>query len=95
MMQGDVSSAAVTATGLLIAGRGRLKQLTFTGNTSGNAALVLYDNASAGSGKILFQINAHLSNVPTPIDLPGEGILFTNGCYAVLTNVVGLTICYG
>jgi len=95
MMQGDSLSAAVSATGVVVTGRGRLKQLTFVGNTTGNAVVVLYDNASAGSGKILWQLNAHLSNVPTPIDIPGEGILFVNGIYAALTNVVGLNVCYG
>ena len=95
MMQGDVSSAAVTATGAVVVGPGRLKQLTFTGNTTGNASLVIYDSPAAASGQVLFTINAHLSNVPTPIDIPGEGIRFRTGLYAVLTNVVGLTVCYG
>lgn len=95
MQQYDVLSAAVTASGVLFTGRGRIKQVTFTGNTSGNASFILYDNPSAGSGKIVFQINAHLSNVPTPIDIPGEGILCQTGCYAALTNVTGITVCYG
>jgi hypothetical protein len=93
MMQTDVLNASLTASGQLFTGRSRIKEILFVGNTTaGN--ITIYDNTAA-SGRVLWSIAFHTSNVPVSIDIPGEGILAYNGAYAVLNNVIGLSVCYG
>mgnify|MGYP003339757282 FL=1 len=93
MMQTDVLNVNITATGQLFTGRARIKQILFVGNATAGS-ITIYDN-TAGSGRVLWGITFHTSNVPVSIDIPGEGILAYNGAYAVLSNVVGLGVCYG
>ena len=93
-MQTDVKATSVTTSGVLVAARTRIKQIVFVGNSTAGS-ITLYDNATTGSGNILYSITFHTSNVPTSIDIPGEGILAMNGVYATVSNIVGLTICYG
>lgn len=93
-MQYDVSSAYVAATGVLVANRCRLKQLVFLPNGTAGS-LVIYDNASAGSGNIIWQTKVGTGVQPFQLIVPGEGILATNGLYAVLTNITSVTVCYG
>ena len=93
-MQSDVLNSNITTSGVLFSGRGRIKQICFVGNSTAGS-IAIYDNASAGSGRLVWNITFHTSNVPCSIDIPGEGILCMNGAYGVLTNAVSLGICYG
>ena len=93
-MQSDVLSAHTNTSASLVSGRCRLKHVTF--NSNGTAGtLVLYDNASAASGRILWQFDFGANVVAIPVLFPGEGILANNGIYATLTNANSCTICYG
>jgi hypothetical protein len=92
-MQTDVLNSSLTASGQLFTGRQRIRQITFVGNTTAGS-IAIYDN-TVGSGRVVWSINFHTSNVPCSIDIPGEGILCYNGAYATLSNVVGISICYG
>ena len=93
-MQTDVLNVNITSSGVLFSGRGRIRQVCFVGNTTAGS-ITIYDNASAASGRVVWNITFHTSNVPTSIDIPGEGILCYNGAYGVLSNAVSLGICYG
>ena len=94
MMQTDIKSAHTNTSAVLVNFRTRLKQITF--NSNGTAGtLILYDNASAASGTILWQFDFGANVISVPVLLPGEGILAYNGIYATLTNANSCTICYG
>jgi hypothetical protein len=93
-MQYDVKSAHTNTSAVLVAARCRLKQITF--NSNGTAGtIILYDNASAASGNVLWQFDFGANVVAIPVLFPGEGILAYNGIYATLTNANSCTICYG
>jgi hypothetical protein len=93
-MQYDVKSAHTNTSAVLVSSRCRLKQITF--NSNGTAGtIILYDNASAASGIILWQFDFGANVVSVPVLIPGEGILAYNGIYASLTNANSCTICYG
>ena len=94
MMQTDIKSVYTNTSAVLVNFRTRLKQITF--NSNGTAGtLILYDNASAASGTILWQFDFGANVISVPVLLPGEGILAYNGIYATLTNANSCTICYG
>jgi len=93
-MQTDVKAAHTNTSAALVSGRCRLKQITF--NSNGTAGtIILYDNASAASGSVLWQFDFGANVVSVPVLLPGEGILAINGIYAALTNANSCTVCYG
>ena len=94
-MQYDVKSAYVSGnTGVLVAGRTRLKQILFIG-TGTAGTIKLYDNDSAASGDILFEFKFSTAVQPFQVLIPGEGILAQNGVYLSGTNLSAASICYG
>mgnify|MGYP003351483346 CR=1 FL=1 len=48
------------------------QEITFVGNATAGS-ITIYDN-TAGSGRVVWSISFHTSNVPCSIDIPGEGI---------------------
>ena len=95
MMQTDVRSAHSTGSGVIYAGRTRVKSIICLGaSTAGD--VVLYDNASAATGTelIRFAVPGNSNNVIN-IYLPGEGILAENGVYASVPTGYSVTVCYG
>jgi len=93
-VQYDVKSAHTNSSASLVNGRTRLKQIVFTSDGTAGS-LVFYDNASAASGTILWQYDVPALATPYVVNLPGEGILASNGIYASLSHVLACTICYG
>jgi hypothetical protein len=51
MMQTDVYNVSITSTGVLLANRQRIRQITFVGNATAGS-ITIYDNASAASGRV-------------------------------------------
>ena len=95
MMQTDVKSANTSVTAVMVASRTRLRQILAHG-TGTAGSITFYDTATATTNaNILYVMNFGTATVPISIDIPGEGILAQNGIYAVVSNVVGVTICYG
>jgi hypothetical protein len=81
MMQTDVKSAHLEATGSLVSGRVRLKG---------------YQCLSGGTaGDIIFTDVPANTNNPFANLIPGEGILFENGVYVTLPTAAKVTIFYG
>ena len=95
MMQTDVKSANTSTNAVLVASRTRLRQILAHG-TGTSGTITFYDTATATTNApVLYVLNFGTSTVPITVDIPGEGILAQNGIYAVVSNVVGVTICYG
>jgi len=95
MMQTDIRSAHTTGNGIIYAGRTRVKSLICLGaSTAGD--VVLYDNATEGTGTELIRIAVPgNSNNVVDIILPGEGILAQNGIFATTPAGYNVTVCYG
>jgi hypothetical protein len=94
MQQTDVKSQHITASGN-IAGlaRNRFKSMSYRGN--GTDGYVRLRNGGS-SGEILCELDVGTSDTFTIyVLLPGEGILFSNGIYADISNVSALTVFYG
>lgn len=93
MMQTDVKSAHLTASGTIFAGRARLKGISYRGNAS-DGYVRLRDGGS--SGAILCELDVGTSDVFTIyVPIPGEGVLFQTSIYADLSNVNAITAFYG
>jgi hypothetical protein len=90
-MQTDVSSASLAASAQVTINRTRVKGIVIIpGSTAGSVTLL--DGTSTGVSKI---------NIATPangqgytVDIPGEGVVFTNGVYASLSNA-SIVVFYG
>ena len=94
MMQTDVKAAHTTGSGVIYAGPTRVKGLAILGSSAGD--VVLYDNASAGSGTVLMTLGVPgNSNNVVNILIPGEGVKAVNGVYATTPTGVSVTVFYG
>jgi hypothetical protein len=92
MMQTDVKSATITATGSLVANPARIKSVIYQGN--GNAGSITFNDGQGGTE--VFKLNTSAQDVYTIQSLiPGEGIRCVNSIYATLANVNSLTVIYG
>ena len=92
-MQYDVKSAYATASGVLVDGRTRLKQIMYIGN--GTPGTIIIYNASAASGEILWRFISGTAVQQFQVLIPGEGILARNGIYVTITNQNAISIIYG
>ena len=95
MMQTDVKSTNLTASGVVFAGRARLKAVLFTvsGGTPTNH-VKFYDNASAASGTVRVELDA-AGGTSVYVLIPGEGVLFNNGIYCDIGDSHSMTAFYG
>ena len=95
MMQTDVRSKHLNASGVLYVGRTRLKTVVFT--VSGGSPVdhvMFYDNASAASGVLKLELDTNHSG-GLSVSIPGEGILFENGIYCDIGDASSVTVFYG
>jgi hypothetical protein len=93
MMQTDVKSAHLEATGSLVSGRVRLKGYQcLSGGTAGD--IIFTDGTATGLERLRFNVPANTNN-PFANLIPGEGILFENGVYVTLPTSAKVTIFYG
>jgi hypothetical protein len=96
MMQTDVKSAHVEATGTVVSGRNRLKAYhCISGGTAGD---IIFRDGGA-SGTIRLQFNIGVGTQPVSLLVPGEGILFNTDIHVTLPgtapNVAKVTTFYG
>lgn len=88
----DVVSAAVTATGTVVASAaGRLRGLYI--RTTGTEGTAVFRDGGA-SGTIILTLNTPAAEGHMNIDVPGGGIAFSTDLHATLTNVDGVTAFY-
>ena len=93
MMQTDVKSAHLTASGTAFNGRTRLKSVSYRGNAS-DGYVRFRDGGSTGS--ILCELDVGTSDSFTIyVLIPSEGILFQTSLYIELSNVNATTVFYG
>jgi len=93
MMQTDVKSAHLTASGSIFGGPARLKSISYRGNGSNGS--ILFKNGGA-TGTTLIELDVGTSDSFTIYTLlPGEGVRFDTSIYASLTNVSAITCFYG
>jgi hypothetical protein len=93
-MQYDVKSAYTAADAALVPYRTRLKGLYIVVSTGGSNPVTIYDNASTGSGTIVFRAGASVAGAHTVV-IPNEGILAMNGLYVDTGSADSVTIIYG
>jgi hypothetical protein len=93
MMQTDVKSAHLEATGSLVSGRVRLKGYQcLSGGTAGD--IIFTDGTATGLERLRFNVPANTNN-PFANLIPGEGILFEDGVYVTVPTSTKVTIFYG
>ena len=96
MMQYDVKSAHIEATGTAISGRNRLKAYQcISGGTAGD--IVFRDGGASGTERLRFNIGT--GTQPIGLLIPGEGILFDVSIHVTVPgtapNTAKVTVFYG
>ena len=97
MMQTDVKSAHIEATGTLVSERTRLKGYQcLSGGTAGD--VIFRDGGASGTIRLRFNIPNNTNN-PFSNLIPGEGILFTTDIHVTVPgtapNAAKITVFYG
>ncbi len=88
-MASDVKATFLTATGTVFAGRTRVKAIHYQAGSS--PSLVLKTGSTSGDTQLTL---AFANNTDDNVYIPDEGMLFSDGCYAVLTNITNVTVFY-
>ena len=86
MTSPSYSSGLKTADGVIRASKGILTGVHLISDGTNDATLVIYDNASAGTGTEVFKITISGTDDSIPINLPNNGVYCTNGIYADITT---------
>jgi len=93
MMQTDVKSSHVEATGTMVSGRVRVKGYQcLSGGTAGD--IIFRDGGASGTIRLQFNIPNNTNN-PFANLIPGEGILFTTDVHVTLPTAAKITVFYG
>ena len=93
MMQTDVKSAHVEATGTMVSGRVRVKGYQcLSGGTAGD--IIFRDGGASGTIRLQFNVPANTNN-PFANLIPGEGILFETDVHVTLPTSAKITVFYG
>jgi|TARA_B110000977_G_C10964839_1_gene450017 hypothetical protein len=88
-MASDVKATYLTATGTVFAGRSRIKAIHYQAGSS--PSLVLKTGSTSGTTQLTL---AFANSTDDNVYIPDEGMLFSDGCYAVLTNITNITVFY-
>jgi hypothetical protein len=92
MMQTDVLSSHVEATGTIVSGRVRLKGYQcISGGTAGD--IIFRDGGASGTIRLRFNIGT--GTQPIGLSIPGEGILFDTDIHVTLPGTAKVTVFYG
>ena len=94
-MQGDVKSTHLNASGSVYDQRTRVKGFSICATASTAGTLLLKDGGSGGTTRIEIDIPSNSNPNSFYVNIPQEGVLFTNNVYATLTNIASVTIFYG
>jgi hypothetical protein len=93
MMQTDVKSSHVEATGTMVSGRTRVKGYQcLSGGTAGD--IIFRDGGATGPIRLQFNVPANTNN-PFANLIPGEGILFTTDVHVTVPTAAKVTVFYG
>ncbi len=87
-----LSQTRITADGVIKgSGTGFLRDVIVTTSKTGAGEVLIYDNASAATGTVIFRVQTAKSadathGVSTIYDLPGRGMYFANGLYGDISG---------
>jgi len=95
MMQTDVKSTHLNASGSIFAGRARIKGFSICATASSAGTLVLKDGGSSGVSVVEIDIPSNSNPNSFYVAIPGEGVLCQTNIYATLTNISSVTVFYG
>ena len=95
MMQTDVKSTHLNASGSIFAGRARVKGFSICATASTAGTLQLKDGGSTGAVVIEVDIPSNSNPNSFYTLVPGEGVLCSNSIYATLTGIASVTVYYG
>ena len=87
MATSDFVTASVTATGDMTTGRSRLRGFVVSGGASDGT--VTFKNTSSGATLLVLPVNADTTET---LNIPDNGVLFSNGIHATLSNIDRVTI---
>jgi hypothetical protein len=84
-MQTDVKMTHLNASGVVFAGRCRIRGYQIA--PSGSAGQIdFYDSATTNSGTIRLSVDMTTNTAIISTTIPAEGILYENGCYVSLPS---------
>jgi hypothetical protein len=95
MMQYDVKSKHLNATGAVVDQPTRVKGFSICATASAAGTMVLKDGGSSGTTLIEVDIPANSNPNSFYTLVPGEGVRFTTDVYATLTGISSITVYYG
>ena len=93
MMQTDVKAAHLNASGVIFAGRTRVRGYQIAPGAAGQ--IDFYDNATTNSGNVNLSVDTTANTAIISTIIPAEGILFANGVYVTLPASTSITVFYG
>jgi hypothetical protein len=96
MMQTDVKSTHLNASGSVFGGPARLKGFVVVGAASTAAAITFKNGGSSGTTLVEFDIVSNTNPNAVYILIPGEGVKFdTNIYFTTSAAITGVTAFYG
>jgi hypothetical protein len=95
MMQTDVKSTHLNASGSVFAGRTRIKGFVMCATASLAGTLLLRNGGASGTVVIEVDIPPNSNPNSFYILVPGEGVLCSTNVYASITNLASVTVFYG
>jgi len=95
MMQTDVKSTHLNASGVVYPARGRIKGFVMCANAGTVGTLLLKDGGSGGTTVLEVDIPSNSNPNSFYILVPGEGILCASSIYATMTGLASVTVFYG
>jgi hypothetical protein len=95
MMQTDVKSTHLNASGTIFAGRARVKGFSICATASTAGTLQLKDGGSTGAVVIEVDIPSNSNPNSFYTLVPGEGVLCSSSIYATITGIASVTVYYG
>jgi hypothetical protein len=94
-MQYDVKAATRTTDGTMVAYRTRVKGMLISPTPGSAGTVVLKDGGTSGVAQITINTASSTTVGPFPVNIPGEGVLFSTDVYLDLTDVTSVTVFYG
>ena len=95
MMQTDVKSTHLNASGSVYGARGRVKGFSICATASTAGSMLIKDGGSGGTTVIEIDIPSNSNPNSFYVLVPGEGVLCSTNIYATLTNIASVTVFYG
>ena len=95
MMQTDVKSTHLNASGSVFGQRSRVKGISVCAIASSAGTLLIKDGGSSGTTVIEIDIPSNSNPNSFYMLIPGEGVLCATSIYAALTNIASVTVFYG